>query len=70
MSESSMLIACNEKITRAELTNVPTPPATGTHVPIPTLQSWKVWSIRSVDVTSPSLTRNMPSRKMEWKCLV
>ena len=37
MSETSTLIACNEKITRAELANVPTPPATGTHVPIPHL---------------------------------
>jgi hypothetical protein len=37
MSESSTLIACNSKITRVELANVPTPPATGTHVPIPHL---------------------------------
>ena len=35
MSETSTLIACNGKITRAELANVPTPLATGTHVPIP-----------------------------------
>lgn len=35
MSDTSMLIACNGKITRAELATVPTPPATGTHVPIP-----------------------------------
>jgi hypothetical protein len=35
MSETSTLIACNGKITRAELADVPTPPATGTHVPIP-----------------------------------
>jgi len=34
MSETSTLIACNEKITRAELANVPTPLATGTHLPI------------------------------------
>lgn len=34
MSESSTLIACNGKITRAELATVPVPPATGTHVPI------------------------------------
>ena len=35
MSENGTLIACNGKITRAELASVPTPPATGTHVPIP-----------------------------------
>jgi len=34
MSESSTLIACNGKITRAELATVPVPPATETHVPI------------------------------------
>ena len=34
MSETSTLIACNGKITRAELANVPTPPATETHQPI------------------------------------
>src|SRR5215472_11288885 len=37
MSETSTLIPCNGKITRAELANVPTPPATTTHVPIPHL---------------------------------
>jgi hypothetical protein len=37
MSETSTLIPCNGKITRAELANVPTPPATPTHVPIPHL---------------------------------
>ena len=35
MSETSMLISCNGKITRAELKELPTPPATATHVPIP-----------------------------------
>jgi hypothetical protein len=35
MSETSTLIAYNGKISRAELANVPTPPATETHVPIP-----------------------------------
>jgi hypothetical protein len=35
MSETSTLIASNCKITRAELANVPMPPATTTHVPIP-----------------------------------
>jgi hypothetical protein len=34
MSETSTLIAYNTKITRAELANVPTPPATTTHLPI------------------------------------
>ena len=34
MSETSTLIPCTAKITRAELANVPTPPATATHVPI------------------------------------
>ena len=34
MSENSTLIACNGKITRAELANVPTPSATTTHIPI------------------------------------
>jgi hypothetical protein len=37
MSKTSTLIACNGKITRAELANVVTPPASGTHVPIPHL---------------------------------
>ena len=37
MSETSTLIPCNGKITRAELANVPTPPATTTHIPIPHL---------------------------------
>jgi hypothetical protein len=37
MSETSTLIPCNSKITRAELAKVPTPPATTTHVPIPHL---------------------------------
>src|SRR5262249_49915728 len=37
MSETSTLIPCNGKITRMELGNVPTPPATATHVPIPHL---------------------------------
>jgi hypothetical protein len=37
MSETSTLIPCNSKITREELANVPTPPATTTHVPIPHL---------------------------------
>jgi hypothetical protein len=37
MSETSTLIPCNGKITRAELANVPTPPATTTHLPIPHL---------------------------------
>ena len=37
MSETSTLIPCNGKITRAGLANVPTPPATTTHVPIPHL---------------------------------
>src|SRR5216684_4051164 len=35
MSETSTLISCNGKITRAELVNLPTPPATETHIPIP-----------------------------------
>jgi hypothetical protein len=35
MSETSALIPCNSKINRAELANVPTPPATTTHIPIP-----------------------------------
>jgi hypothetical protein len=37
MSETSTLIPCTGKITRAELAQVPTPPATTTHVPIPHL---------------------------------
>jgi hypothetical protein len=35
MSERSTLIPCNSKINRSELANVPTPPATTTHIPIP-----------------------------------
>jgi len=35
MSETSTLISCNGKITRAELAQLPTPPSTATHVPIP-----------------------------------
>src|SRR5271157_5811130 len=35
MSETSTLISCTSKITRAELAQLPTPPATATHLPIP-----------------------------------
>lgn len=35
MLETSTLISCTGKITRAELANLPTPPATATHIPIP-----------------------------------
>jgi len=35
MSETSTLISCTGKITRAELAQMPTPPATNTHIPIP-----------------------------------
>jgi hypothetical protein len=35
MSETSTLISCTGTITRADLANVPTPPSTATHVPIP-----------------------------------
>ena len=35
MLETSTLISCTGTITRAELANVPTPPSTATHVPIP-----------------------------------
>jgi hypothetical protein len=35
MSETSTLISCTGKITRAELAHLPTPPATETHIPIP-----------------------------------
>lgn len=35
MSETSTLISCTGKITRAELVNLPTPPSTETHIPIP-----------------------------------
>ncbi|MGC2742729.1 MAG: hypothetical protein WA672_06045 [Candidatus Angelobacter sp.] len=35
MSDTSTLISCTGKITRAELANLPTPPATATHIPIP-----------------------------------
>src|SRR5260370_31969657 len=35
MSETSTLIPCSGKITRAELAKLPTPPATETHIPIP-----------------------------------
>jgi len=34
MSETSTLISCTGKITRAELAKPPTPPATETHIPI------------------------------------
>jgi hypothetical protein len=35
MSETSTLISCTGRIMRAELANLPTPPATETHIPIP-----------------------------------
>ena len=35
MSETSTLISCTGKITRAELAQIPTPPSTATYVPIP-----------------------------------
>jgi hypothetical protein len=35
MSETSALISCTGKITRAELAQIPTPPSTPTHLPIP-----------------------------------
>jgi hypothetical protein len=34
MSETSTLLSCTGKITRAELAKLPTPPATATHLPI------------------------------------
>ena len=37
MSETSTLISCTGKITRAELAKMPMPPATTTHIPIPHL---------------------------------
>src|ERR1700692_322133 len=37
MSETSTLIPCNRKIPRADFANVPTRPATTTHIPIPHL---------------------------------
>ena len=38
MSEISKLISYSGKITRAELAQIPTPPATATHIPIPHLE--------------------------------
>ena len=38
MSETSTLLSCTGKISRAELTQVPTPPATTTHLPIAHIQ--------------------------------
>jgi len=35
MSDTSTLISCTGKMTRAELAKLPTPPATETHIPIP-----------------------------------
>ncbi len=35
MSETSTLISCTGRITRAELAKLPTPPTTETHIPIP-----------------------------------
>src|SRR6266481_6272466 len=35
MSETSTLISCTGRITRAELAKLPTPPATEPHIPIP-----------------------------------
>ena len=35
MSETSTLISCTGKISRAELARIPIPPSTSTHVPIP-----------------------------------
>ena len=35
MSETSTLISCTGKITRADLAKLPTPRATATHIPIP-----------------------------------
>jgi len=35
MSETSTLISCTSKITRTELAQIPTPPSTATHLPIP-----------------------------------
>ncbi len=38
MSETSTLISYSGKVTRAELAQIPTPPATATHIPIPHLE--------------------------------
>jgi hypothetical protein len=35
MSETSTLVSYSGKISRAELAQIPTPPATPTHIPIP-----------------------------------
>src|SRR2546430_6110299 len=38
MSETSTLISYSGKISRAELAQIPTPPATPTHIPIPHIE--------------------------------
>src|SRR5216684_2569484 len=38
MSETSTLISYSGRVTRAELAQIPTPPATPTHIPIPQVE--------------------------------
>ena len=54
MSDTSTLISKNGKITRAELKELPTPPATATHVSDPTCSGRRVFvqtlSHRHIDI--------------------
>jgi hypothetical protein len=69
MSETSTLIPCTGKITRAELAHVPTPRATATHVPIPHLSVVEglVEGLgrRHISVVG----RSSRFQKTVWKCL-
>src|SRR5438132_13815585 len=68
MSETSTLISCTGRITRAGLVNLPTPPATATHISIPlTLWLWKPWSRPSVTGTSPSSGEEFAVSKAEME---
>jgi hypothetical protein len=69
MSETSTLISCTGKITRADLAQLPTPPSTATHVPIGHAAVVEVLVETLSRRRSPLLMRSLQSPKMVWRCL-
>src|SRR5271167_3784067 len=68
MSETSTLISCAGKITRSELAQVPTPPSTATHVPIPHAAVVEAL-VETLSHRQISVVREeWPYRRTEWRC--
>ncbi len=64
MSETSTLISCTGKITRAELAKLPTPPATETHT-----RSFNDLRHRAVNgrVRAPFEAGNLNRQEFRWR---